>query len=239
MKKSITLLAALVASFFSSPLIATDTPLDPQSPIDITIHAAPLVVACVGDSITARGGNHAYPAQLANMLGPDWKVENFGVSGTTLMTHANNPYEKYPIFQNALTSKADVVVIMLGTNDTKAANWPGKKEFFAGDYKELIGQFKAMENKPRIFIMKSPYIVATNRLTMSDAAVIEQAALIDQIAHDENVGVLDAHTPTAGHDEFYTDGVHPNPAGTGLISKTVYEALTGKKYSGPIPNIVK
>jgi lysophospholipase L1-like esterase len=196
-------------------------------------------VACVGDSITAHGNPHGYPAQLGNMLGVTWKVENFGVSGTTLMTHANNPYQKYPMLQDALTSKADVIVIMLGTNDTKAANWPSKKEFFVGDYKDLIGKFKAMENKPRIFIMKSPYICATNRLTMSDAAVVEQGTLIDQIAKDESVGVLDAHTPTAGHDEMYGAGVHPKPDGAGLIAKTVYEALTGKKYAGPIPNIVK
>jgi lysophospholipase L1-like esterase len=105
---------------------ATD---DPQAPIDTTIHAPPIVVACVGDSITAQGNPHGYPAQLGNMLGAQWNVENFGVSGTTLMTHANNPYQKYPMFQAALASKADVVVIMLGTNDTKASNWP-KKEFF-------------------------------------------------------------------------------------------------------------
>ena len=39
--------------------------------------------------------------------------------------------------------------------------------------------------------------------------VVEQMALIDQIAKDENVGVLDAHTPTVGHDKFYHDGGHP------------------------------
>jgi hypothetical protein len=38
---------------------------------------------------------------------------------------------------------------------------------------------------------------------------------------------------------MYGAGVHPKPDGAGLIAKTVYEALTGKKYAGPIPNIVK
>jgi lysophospholipase L1-like esterase len=234
MKKSLPLFALYVAAAITSTLAGTG---DPQAPIDTSIHAPPIVVACVGDSITAHGNPHGYPAQLGNMLGNQWTVENFGVSGTTLMTHGNNPYQKYPMFQAALGSKADVIIIMLGTNDTKAANWPGKKEFFIGDYKDLIEKFKAMANKPRIFIMKSPYICPTNRLTMSDAAVVEQMAMIDQIAKDENVGVLDAHTPTAGHDEYYRDGVHPSPAGAGQISKAVYEALTGKKYSGPIPNI--
>jgi lysophospholipase L1-like esterase len=234
MKKSIAFLAILVATAtatFLSPVVAAD----PQAPIDPQLHAPPIVVACVGDSITANGNPHGYPAQLGNMLGDGWKVENFGVSGTTLMTQVGNSYQKTPMLQQALASSADVVVIMLGTNDSKEANWP-KKDFFIGDYKDLIEKFKAMASKPRIFIMKSPYVCATNRLKMSDAAVVEQGGMIDQIAKDEEVGVLDAHAPTAGHDEYFGDGVHPRPDGAGLIAKVVYEALTGKKYDGAIPN---
>jgi acyl-CoA thioesterase-1 len=218
MKKSIAFLAIFVASA-AVTLLSPVATADPQAPVDTQVHPPPFVVACVGDSITARGSVHSYPAQLGNMLGDGWKVENFGVSGTTLMTHVGNAYQKTPMFQQALASSADVVVIMLGTNDSKAANWP-KKDFFIGDYKDLIEKFKALASKPRIFIMKSPYVCATNRLNMSDAAVVEQGAMIDQIAKDEDVG----------------DGVHPRPNGAGLIAKGVYEALTGKKYDGVIPN---
>ena len=234
MKKSIAFFAIFVASV-TVPLLSSIATADPQVPIDTHVHPPPIVVACVGDSITARGALHSYPAQLGNMLGDGWKVENFGFSGTTLMNHVGNAYQKTPTFQQALASSADVVVIMLGTNDSKEANWP-KKEFFIGDYKDLIEKFKAMASKPRIFIMKSPYVCATNRMKMSDAAVVEQGAMIDQIAKEEAVGVLDAHAPTAGHDEYFGDGVHPRPNGAGLIAKAVYEALTGKKYDGVIPN---
>jgi lysophospholipase L1-like esterase len=213
---------------------------DAQLPVDTGIHPPPMVIACVGDSITAIGKgkprSNGYPTQLDNMLGGQWKVENYGLSSTTLMTHVNPSYQNAPIFQDALASKADVVVIMLGTNDAKAKNWEQKSHFIK-DYKALIGKFKAMENKPRIFIMKSPYICPSNRLNMSDAAVQEQCVMLDQIAKEENVGLLDAHTPTAGQDNLFGDGVHPNPIGSGIIAKTVYEALTGKIYSGPIPNI--
>jgi len=236
MKKSIALVTALITFSLGLTIQAAE---DPQAPVATGIHAPPMVVACVGDSITADASAHSYPSQLGNMLGDQWKVENFGVSGTTLMTHANNPYQKSAKFPLALASNADVVVIMLGTNDSKAANWAAKKEFFVGDYKDLIEKFKAMTSKPRIFIMKSPYICSTNRLTMSDAAILEQMTLIDQIAKDESVGVLDAHTPTAGHDEFYKDGVHPVPVGAGQIAKAAYEGLTGKKYDGPLPDYQK
>jgi lysophospholipase L1-like esterase len=235
MKNSIALVTTFVASALVcyAPLAAAD---NPQAPINTSIHAPPIVVACVGDSLTADASPHGYPNQLANMLGDAWKVENFGVSGRTLMTHVSNPYQQTPKFQEALASKADVVVIMLGSNDSKKANWAPKKQFFVGDYKDLIEKFKAMESKPRIFIMKPPFISATNRLTLSDAAVVEQEPLIDQIAKDESVGVLDAHAPTAGHDEWYHDGAHPGPIGAGQIAKVVYEGLTGKTYTGPSPN---
>ncbi len=226
------LLAAPPLLFFIASTAVAD---DPQAPVSPSLHAPPIIVACVGDSITAHGNPHGYPAQLGNMLGAGWQVENYGVSGTTLMTHGNNPYQKYPLFKEALASKADVVVIMLGTNDAKAKVWV-KKEFFVADYKNLVEQFKALPGKPRIFLMKSPYICATNRLTMSDAAVVEQEPLIDQVAKEEGVGVLDAHAPTAGKDDLFGDGVHPNPNGAGLIAKLVCEALTGKPYTGPVPN---
>jgi lysophospholipase L1-like esterase len=219
MKKAIALLAVFI-TVAGAPFATRGATDDPQSAIDTQVHAPPIVVACVGDSITANGNPHGYPAQLGNMLGEAWKVENFGVSGTTLMTQVPNSYQKTPMFQNALASKADVVVIMLGTNDSKAANWP-KKDFFVGDYEDLIEKFKAMESKPRIFVMKSPYVCATNRLKMSDAAVVEEGAMIDQIAKDENVGVLDAHAPTAGHE--YAS--RPAP-----LVKRMVDAVAWKSY---------
>jgi len=81
MKKSLLLFALCVAVAVTSTLAATD---DPQAPIDMSIHAPPIVVACVGDSITAHGNPHGYPAQLGNMLGDQWTVENFGSSGISV-----------------------------------------------------------------------------------------------------------------------------------------------------------
>ena len=51
-------------------------------------YAAPVKVACVGDSITegfGAGRGNSWPDQLGKMLGNKWAVKNFGVGGTTLM----------------------------------------------------------------------------------------------------------------------------------------------------------
>src|SRR5256885_2347791 len=81
-------------------------------------------VACVGDSITFGAGlrdreSNNYPARLQHSLGSDWEVRNFGVSSTTVLKRGNKPYVREKAYAQALEFKPDLVVIMLGTNDTK------------------------------------------------------------------------------------------------------------------------
>ena len=47
--------------------------------------SSPIQVSCVGDSITAEGGNMTYSAQLGRLLGPAYNVTNQGVSGRTML----------------------------------------------------------------------------------------------------------------------------------------------------------
>ena len=59
-------------------------------------------VACVGDSITYGSGiadraHDSYPAQLEQILkqyDTAWEVDNFGVSGATLLTNGDLPYSR-------------------------------------------------------------------------------------------------------------------------------------------------
>ena len=87
------------------------------------LHAAdPIRVACVGDSITqgaGAGAGMSYPSQLQTLLGEQYKVGNFGVSGRTLMQKGDHPYRKEGKYQQALEMLPQMVVIMLGTNDSK------------------------------------------------------------------------------------------------------------------------
>ncbi len=71
--------------------------------VDLWGAASPVqakLVACVGDSITYGSGianpaQDSYPSQLQRNLqryDPAWKVQNFGVSGATLLTKGDLPY---------------------------------------------------------------------------------------------------------------------------------------------------
>jgi len=103
--------------------------------------AAAKLVACVGDSITYGAGiadrlNDSYPAQLQRILqpyDPAWRVDNYGVSGATLLRQGDLPYIRQGAYTSAQTCNPDVVIIKLGTNDSKPRNWQYKSSFIS-DY---------------------------------------------------------------------------------------------------------
>jgi lysophospholipase L1-like esterase len=208
------------------PLMAAE----PNAPIRVDEYQGVIRVACVGDSITAGVGaerGKSYPAQLAKMLGDKWEVRNFGVSGSTLLNRGDKPYQKQRAFQAALEYDPNVIVIMLGTNDTKPQNWKRKNEF-AADYKDLLGQFAELPSKPRIFICRPVPVPGGGNYGINEAGVKEQAPLIDTIAQEMQVGVIDMYDALKDHPETLPDKVHPNTAGATLMSKAAYKALTGK-----------
>ena len=91
-------------------------------------------VACIGNSITDGHGidlaeQYAYPALLQQRLGADYWVENFGVSARTMLNKGDNPYMNELAWRDAVAFNPDVVIIKLGTNDSKPQNWQHGAEF--------------------------------------------------------------------------------------------------------------
>ena len=91
-------------------------------------------VACIGNSITFGAGiknrsRDSYPSVLARMLGDSYWVKNFGVSARTMLNKGDHPYMNEPAYKNALAFNPNIVVIKLGTNDSKSFNWKYKADF--------------------------------------------------------------------------------------------------------------
>ena len=137
-------------------------------------------------------GGQAYSDQLGRVLGRKWEVGNFGVSGYTLLNHGDNPYQKQGAFKAALAYNPDVVVIMLGTNDTKPQNWKFKDQLTA-DYKDLIGQFAKLPSKPRIFICRPVSVPAGGNWGINEPGVKEEIPIVDKVAKETASGVIDMH----------------------------------------------
>ena len=209
-------------------------------PVELTGGAEPIRVVCVGDSITAGSGTtkqNSYPEQLGRMLGEKWVVINCGVGGSTLLNHGDKPYQKQAAFKRALESKPRVVVIKLGTNDTKPQNWKFKEEFIS-DYKDLIGQFARLPEKPRIFICHPAFVTDAGKYGIDEARVLEEIPMIDKIASEERADVIDIHGALKDHPKMFPDHVHPNNQGATVMAQTVFKALTGQEFTGPAPLVI-
>jgi lysophospholipase L1-like esterase len=191
-------------------------------------------VACVGNSITYGATikdrqHYSYPAQLDSLLGEGWDVQNFGVSGSTLLKNGDRPYWKQKAFTDAKDFNPDVVIIKLGTNDTKPYNWTHKDEFI-GDYTAMINEFKALPSKPYIFVCL-PVPAYPDRWGISDSTItVGVIPMVKKVAKKNKVKLIDLHEPLGNHANWFPDKIHPNAEGAGEMAKVIKaELLKNKK----------
>lgn len=202
---------------------------DPMSPLQVKTGQA-LKVACVGDSITAGSGaapGESYPSQLQGLLGAEWEVGNFGVGGRTLLKKGDFPYWNESAFQKAQEFNPDVVIIMLGTNDTKPQNWKTKDEF-EGDYRDLVKTFQNLKSSPRVYICRPVPVPEPGNFGINETALQEELPILAKLSEELKTGVIDMYAALEGKPKLLPDRVHPNTEGAGEMAKAAYKVLTGK-----------
>ena len=194
------------------------------------LRAAAVRLACVGDSITdgyqmPDKEHYAYPAQLARLLGPDYEVRNFGVSGATLMDTGGYPYRGRPAHDEALAWQPEVVVIALGTNDTKAANIAAHPDDFVPSYRALIQRFRAANPAVKLLLCLPPPAFPEEWGITDRVLLKEILPRIHQVADLEQLPLIDLHTPLTGEAALFPDKIHPNAQGAARIAELVYGDL--------------
>ncbi len=193
----------------------------------------PIRVACVGDSITYGFGinnraKESYPAQLEVLLGDPWIVGNFGRNGATVLKKGRVPYWTTKSYKAALKFKPNVVIIKLGTNDSRPENVGTHKVDFVPDYLELIRTFQNLEGNPTVWICY-PVPIYTERKGMTDTVVKNEIIpLITEVAARAGVEVIDLNRALSNKVELFFDGLHPNANGAKRIAQIVAAVLAGK-----------
>jgi len=189
---------------------------------------APIKIACVGNSITqgpGRDNPDSYPLQLQTILGDTYEVINFGIGGRTLLRKGDYPYWNETLFQDAKDFRPDILVIMLGTNDSKPQNWAHKADF-RKDYLDMIAEFKEyMPADGKVYVVMPVPVTKDNFGITADVMNNEQRMMIMDIVQSSGSRLVDLYTPLMDRADLLPDGVHPNTEGLGIMATTLARAI--------------
>ena len=187
-------------------------------------------VACIGNSITDGFGidmatQQGYPARLQRLLGNGYHVKNFGVSGRTMLNKGDLPYQNELAWRDALAFRPDIVIIKLGTNDSKPENWQYNKGF-TDDLQLMVDALKANKNNPRI-ILCTPIPAFKPTWNINDSVIVNGITpIIYKVAKKNKLQVIDLHTLYANDgDKMIDDGIHPDAKGARRMAEIIAEQL--------------
>lgn len=201
--------------------------------------SAPIKVACVGDSITAGG---YWQNNLQGCLPTDrYTVLGFGVSGTTGLYSGLDwnsatgafdvpkAYRKEQKYKDSLAAGADIVVVMLGTNDSKDYNWgqlEGDPTQYIVDMTNLVRSYQQSEAQSTVLIALPP--TAFSSFARIDNTTIEKEIIpaLRQVAANTGVAIIDTHAANANAQAHFRDGVHPSDTeGKKVLAEAVAAAV--------------
>ena len=190
-------------------------------------------VACIGDSITwgftlLRPSKQSYPALLQEKLGPGYEVRNFGCNDAAARFDADTPYVRRRAYRNSLDWNPEIVLIMLGTNDTKRRNWD--PDIFRRDYRKLVQSYVDLPARPRVVLIAPIRIHLPLRIPVLGLypETMEEGVrpAIREIAASMGLELIDLQglfTDT----QYCVDGVHPQAAGARMLADAIFSALWG------------
>lgn len=195
----------------------------------------PVKVACVGNSITYGAGisdqvNDSYPAQLGKLLGESYTVLNAGNSGRTMLKKGDYPLWVEPEFKAAITMVPDVVVILLGTNDSKPWNWVFKNDYLP-DYISMIDTFRTVNSAVAIYACLPPPAFSVQWGIRDSIITTDIIPMIRKIADSTGVDTIDFYHPFRERRTLFPDDIHPSAEGAWEMAKIVFTAMSGKSVT--------
>ena len=190
-------------------------------------------IACVGDSITYGATirdrvKNCYPMVLGGLLGEEYSVRNFGVNGATLLKKGDKPYWELEAFREVSEFNPNVVIIKLGTNDTKPQNWSKAGTEYEANLRSMITHFQKLPAKPSIYLCLPVPVYQTRWGINEKTLAADLMPTIKKVAQDAKLTVVDLYTALSGKPEMFSDKIHPNAVGAKLMAKTVFSVLRRK-----------
>lgn len=191
-------------------------------------------IACIGDSITfgagvvARRKKEAWPYLVARRLGEGFQTLNYGISGATALLESEVVFKKSHDFVDAaIDAKPELYLMMLGTNDAKTVNW--RADDFYRDYNRMIDRMQSGSPQAEIVLMTPPTAYPDPKLKDGMGAFgidcntvhNETVPMVRKIAEERGLPVVDIHSFTADHPDWFDDGIHPNAEGNRQMAEYI------------------
>lgn len=161
-----------------------------------------------------------------------------------MLNKGDHPYMNEMAWRDALAFQPDVVVIKLGTNDSKPHNWEHGAEF-KQDLVQMITSLcpdladlpknkkkraKALaEAKTKIFLC-TPIPAFKESFKIRESVIADDIIPVQQeVAQEYGLQVIDLHTLFANDaDKMFSDGIHPNEKGVDKMADIIAAALKGE-----------
>lgn len=185
-------------------------------------------IACVGDSITEGYGlkhqsETSYPVKLDSILGPKFDVLNSGRSATTLQKKGDFSYWTCKEFSNTFAYKPNIIIVKLGTNDTKPRNW--NENAFKKDFQALIDTFKTISTHPEIYLCKP--VPAFKTVWGINDSIIKNKIIpaIDILAKANNLPTIDLYTYMQNQGMNFPDSIHPNEKAAEVMANIIANSI--------------
>ncbi len=204
---------------------------------------APIIVA-LGDSITFGAGvvktraSDNWESKLEKLLGGAYQVLNYGVCGATLQNEGDMPYWNMPdklcqgFPEAALALNPEIVILMLGTNDTKPYNW--NRGRYEAQLDQRVKEILAVPSVKRLILMCPPFTCPVEGSEIVGYDIINETIrdevnpIVKKCAADNGVECIDLYAVTDGHSEYFDDGVHPNSFGNRVIATAIQKQILGQ-----------
>lgn len=203
-------------------------------------------IACVGDSLTwghnwnPNKTNETYPRYLNEGMGIE--TVNCGVNGATITGYGGSGTgynyaggsKTSSQYQKSLTSGADVIVIMLGSND--GTDWTNAAATFEEGYRSLINTYLNLEGVEEVILVASPPVLDGNAFSLSNTNIKTYVNPIQRtVASDLDLPLIDARAEfekvqaedATRYSGFFrpNDGVHFTVEGAKFIASLVEEMI--------------
>ena len=189
-------------------------------------------VACIGDSITwgftlLNPWKQSYPALLQEKLGEGYEVRNFGYNDASARFDADTPYVHKRVYRESLAWNPDIVLLMLGTNDTKTRNWD--PDIFRRDYRKIVGSYQKLPSQPRVILIAPIriFLILGKPLLGVHLETLEEGVrpAIREIAAETGLQLIDLQDLFLDN-RYCRDGVHPQRTGAQMLAEAVYSSIS-------------